>query len=497
MRIKSQVIIIGAGPTGLVLAHLLGQKGIQVVLIEKDQNIYPIPRATHLDAETLRNFQMTGLMSQLQPFIQDFGCMDIVDDKGKKILEEAVVEVNTAHFYTTDSFFDQVAFEKILRKGLSMYLTVRFLVQTEAIQMIQYQDFVRLTVKNNVEEKTEEIEGNCLVGCDGAKSWVRENVFSEMKELSPSQNWILVDTVLKNKEDAALLPNRFRYYLDKERLTAFAKGFGLNRRWEFELKVGEEMPEEATIQSWIKKFIDLDKLTFFRIKKYTHLSLIAEEWRNNNVFLAGDAAHLMPPFAGQGLCSGIRDAVNLAWKLGDVIQHKASPVLLNTYQTERQAQIRHTFWQTHFLRQNLAGSTFWEKYWRKKRLQFIHQLPALKPFIKKIFHTPKPLSKGCISQQAHLSGRHIPQFLLSENQLTDDVLAYQWCLIYLPNVFEKEPIMLLHTDLFLVPSSNIWEEWLKKNKVDFAVIRPDKIIFGAGKIKQWQFIYHQYQNWKI
>ncbi len=498
MKKKTEVIIVGAGPTGVMLATLLGQKNISVILIEKETDVFPVTRATHLDVETLRNFQRTGLIDELQQFTESVTYFDVLDKNGEKLFEQSLTNQDTIHYYKDDCFFDQVPFEHILRKGLARYPNVELIVDAEATGILETENEVKIVVNSKNSEKAREVTGNWLIGCDGGGSFVRETIFAKMKELKAPKDWILVDTILNKSEYAALLPDRFRYYLSGDRLSANAHGFGLNRRWEFESKEGESMPEETEIKSWVEKFIALDKITFLRIKKYTHRSLIAPNWRKNRIFLAGDAAHLMPPFAGQGLCSGVRDAINLAWKLADVIQHKAPLTLLESYDTERQAQIKHTFKQTHLLNEILVADTNLQKLIRKITLQSIELLPArLRKFMQKSFANPKPLAAGWVDKSSSLFGHHLPQFRMSKDMLSDDKIGYQWTLIYSPLIFESEGISLNTCPIPLSPGEDIWEEWLRNNGIDFAIIRPDKIIFGAGKIQSWTTVYQEYRKWQL
>lgn len=498
MKKKTEVIIVGAGPTGVMLATLLGQKNISVILVEKEKDVFPVTRATHLDVETLRNFQTTGLIDELKQYTESVTYFDVLDKNGEKLFEQALTNQDTIHYYKDDCFFDQVPFEHILRKGLARYPNVALITDAEATEIIETETEVKIVINNKKSEEAIEVTGNWLIGCDGGSSFVRETIFTKMKQLKPPKDWILVDTILNKPEYAALLPNRFRYYLSDDRLSANAHGFGLNRRWEFEAKVGESMPEETEIKSWVEKFIGLDKITFLRIKKYTHRSLIAPNWRKNRIFLAGDAAHLMPPFAGQGLCSGVRDAINLAWKLADVIHHKANTALLESYNTERQAQIKHTFKQTHLLNEILVADTNLQKWRRKVQLNTIELLPTrIRAFMQKSFGNPKPLSVGCIDKSSKLFGQHIPQFLTPENGLSDDEIGYEWTLIYSPSIFKNEGISLNTCNIPLLPSEGIWEEWLRKNKIDFAIVRPDKIIFGAGKTQSWETVYEAYRKCEL
>jgi 3-(3-hydroxy-phenyl)propionate hydroxylase len=496
MEKKTEVIIVGAGPTGVMLATLLGQKSIPVILVEKEKDVYPVTRATHLDVETLRNFQMTGLMDELKQFTESVTFFDMLDKKGKKLFEQSLTNQETIHYYKDDCFFDQVLFEHILRKGLARYSSVKLIVEAEATEIKSSEIDVTIVVKSKKNEEDIEVTGNWLIGCDGGSSFVRKTVFSKMNELKPPKDWILVDTILNKPEYATSLPDRFRYYLSNDRLSANAHGYGLNRRWEFEAKEGENMPEEAEIKSWVEKFISLDKITFLRIKKYTHLSLITPNWRINRIFLAGDAAHLMPPFAGQGLCSGVRDAINLAWKLTDVIQNKASNTLLDTYDTERQAQIKHTFRQTFLLKEILEADTDLQKWRRDVQIKSMGLLPTkIKAFMQKSFGNPKPLSVGCVDKSSKLSGQHLPQFQFPNNTLSDDKMGYNWTLIYATSAFHTADISLETYNIPLMSNSEIWEEWLRKNRIDFAIIRPDKIIFGTGKVQNWNTVYANYSKW--
>jgi 3-(3-hydroxy-phenyl)propionate hydroxylase len=260
MEKKTEVIIVGAGPTGVMLATLLGQKNIPVILVEKEKDVYPVTRATHLDVETLRNFQMTGLMDELKQFTESVTFFDVLDKNGKKLFEQSLTNQETIHHYKDDCFFDQVIFEHILRKGLARYSSVELIVEAEATEIKSSETDVTIVVESKKNEENIEITGNWLIGCDGGSSFVRETAFSKMNLLKPSKDWILVDTILNKPEYATLLPDRFRYYLSDDRLSANAHGYGLNRRWEFEAKEGETMPEEAEIKSWVEKFISLDIL---------------------------------------------------------------------------------------------------------------------------------------------------------------------------------------------------------------------------------------------
>ncbi len=487
MAEKINVIIIGGGPTGLLLANLLGQQGVTTLLVESQANIYPIPRATHIDEETIRNFQLTGLWSLLEKFTSPFGIAKVVNRLGKTILTENIVDDASVHHFVGSCFFDQPNFENILWHGLKRFACVKVLRGYEAIEMIQSESEVQVKLQNTFTQETEKYVSDFLVGCDGGKSFVRETLNIKMTALEPARNWIIVDTILKNGSDTILLPQQFQYILKKERLQIFAYGFGNNRRWEFQLKKGEEMPPEDVIKTWVYDYIAADKIDITRISKYAHHSLIADKWMHENILLAGDAAHMMPPSAGQGLCSGIRDAVNLAWKLDAVIKKILPSTILNTYEIERKPHLIKILKRTLFISNQLTADSLLQKYWREISLRSIEGIPVIKKYLRKKHTATIVLSKGFINYKDKLAGSHLPQYLLSNGLLTDDVIGYRFALLCNHTLFNNFEIATLRERGILViheiskSINSQFLKWLDKNDIDFALVRPDKIIFGTGK----------------
>jgi 3-(3-hydroxy-phenyl)propionate hydroxylase len=482
------VIVIGCGPTGAVLANLLGALDLRVLVLERDDAIFPIPRATHIDEETVRNLQATGLLSSLSAHYSPFGSIDFVGASRDVWFRTDVKEANSVHGHEGSQFFDQPGLEGALRKGLSRFpgVLVKTGVEVEAVQ--QTEAFA--VVFARVGASLMSFQGSWVVGCDGAQSAVRKLLGVEMQPLSTPSRWYIVDALLKNEQDAALLPANFRYFLE-ERLSLYAHGFGRNRRWEFQLADGEEMSEESA-RRLIAKQISLERLTITRMATYTHRSLLAACWRQGRVFLAGDAAHLMPPFAGQGMCSGIRDAINLAWKLHLVIVGKASESLLDTYESERRAHAREVIVGSNFIGALLSGRTLLQRLRRRLIFWMLQRSSALRARMQRQ-STRRPPLHGGFFDSSPLSGLHLPQFRIQRTnniQLLDDVMGYQLTLIakdFSLTTSQVEWANQHNISLYRPDSQygrrDLWD-WMSRNGIDYVLLRPDKLIASAGTTAQ-------------
>jgi 3-(3-hydroxy-phenyl)propionate hydroxylase len=480
-HLQYDILIIGGGPTGLVLANLLGPSGLRVAVIEKQTEVYPVPRATHIDEETLRNFHLTGLMPELQNFITPFGKIEILDNNGKILYGDEVIQPSVEHGYAGSHFFDQPAFEKILRKGLNRYANVDFIVG-DFTDITQTTTIVTADV--NIKGGQKEISSHWAVACDGGRSAVRQALNIEMDSLEPAREWVIVDALLKNEKDSNLLPDGFRYMLQKERLCINAHGFGLNRRWEFQLNPGEQMPLEEIIKIWLSRYVRLDKIQITRIAKYAHNSLVAKKWRADRIFLAGDAAHMMPPSAGQGLCSGVRDAVNLAWKLEQVCKGTAADKLLDSYEQERKEHLLLILKRTLFINTRLNADGLLSRIRRNVELRIIESIEPLKAFLKAKYDTVVAFTQGYLSGNTPLAGKHLPQF-----NACDAIVGYKPVVITVPALLSTEQKNTLLQQGYLTWENPAYAKWIEENNLDYVMVRPDKIVFDAGKREQLEKIF--------
>jgi 3-(3-hydroxy-phenyl)propionate hydroxylase len=317
---RYDVAIVGLGPTGATLANLLGRHGMRTVVYERSTAPFSQPRACHLDAEIARVFQGLGFEQDLHRILTVSKGMDYVDAQGTKLFSFEGFEREPLLGWEEDYVFVQPQLEAVLRSGLEWFPHVEVHLGAEAPSLDSLLD-----------------TADWVIGCDGATSTVRESLGIGYRDLRYHQPWLVVDAVLHDPTIPDL-PSVIQQVCDPARLATFVPSHGPYRRWEFMLQ-GEEHPDPwELLAPW---GVNDANATLVRAANYRFHALVADTWRagpNGRVFLTGDAAHLMPPFMGQGMCSGVRDAVNLAWKLAEV-REGAPTSLLSSYESERRPHV--------------------------------------------------------------------------------------------------------------------------------------------------------------
>jgi len=490
-HVDCDVAIVGCGPTGVVLANLLGGLGVRVAVLERERGVYAVPRATHIDEETLRNFQATGLIDALLPHTTPFGAIEMVDENGRVLWRDQVEDPNTPHGYAGSCFFDQPAFERILRGGLARYPDVRLHEGVDVVGVDDDGDRVTVRAKRSDADEQLAVRALWAVGCDGGRSATRDALGIEMESVAPKRPWLIVDTLLKDAADAALLPANFRYVFARERLTIYAHGIGSNRRWEFQLADDEEMPSRERVLGWISAFVDPARLEVLRIVPYAHTSLLATTWRVGRVLVAGDAAHMMPPSAGQGMCSGVRDAVNLAWKLERVLAGRARVELLDTYERERSPHVRETLKGTLFIGKRLEAGTSFRRWRRRQEMRLLAAVPALRDVARRQGVRRPPLRDGFLDRGSSSAGLALPQVDVrrsGEVHRFDDLLGYRFALVVKPGALSdgdagwaaERGIDVWRVGVDFDETAGRFAGWMRERGLDFALARPDRHLFAAG-----------------
>jgi 3-(3-hydroxy-phenyl)propionate hydroxylase len=342
------VIVVGLGPVGAICAHLLAARGISTLVIEKDSVPYDFPRAIHIDHEIMRVLQSVGLAEVLLPKLATAvgGVHFGADLAITRPLQR--YETSERLGWSSDYFFYQPEIEAVLREQLALCEAVDIRIGCEVTAIRQHGDSVSVVL-----DSVEEVSASYVFGCDGARSIVRKSVGSELEDLGFEESWIVVDAIV---DGPIRIPNlrglppdidlqRLVFLIgDPNRPTSVIPGGpGSHRRWEFMLLPGES-PEEFLDKESVKDLLApwLSDISYrvARCTVYRFHALIAAKWRVDRVFLLGDAAHQTPPFFGQGLCHGIRDAANLSWKLRMVLDGVAPPSLLSSYQLERLPHVK-------------------------------------------------------------------------------------------------------------------------------------------------------------
>jgi 3-(3-hydroxy-phenyl)propionate hydroxylase len=345
------VIISGYGPVGQVAANLLGQRGYRVAVFETATSIYNLPRAAHFDAEVMRIFQAIGLAEEVMPACAPIRGMHSISANGEKLFRFDVPEGVGPNGWQASFMFYQPDLEAALQRGVKRFPNVEVYQGHEVLvvhsskgsrsQPDMGEDGIRVSVRDLASGAERTVSARYLWGCDGARSLTRKAAGIELEDLGFDQPWLVVDTLLKR--DVLDLPDVCHQVCDPARPVTYVPSAGSHRRWEFMLMPGEdpaEMERAESVHRLLAPWVTPDDAEIIRAVVYSFHALIANGYRRGPIFILGDAAHQMPPFLGQGMCAGIRDARNLVWKLDLVRAGIASDALLDTYFPERAPHVR-------------------------------------------------------------------------------------------------------------------------------------------------------------
>ena len=309
------VAIVGLGPVGATLAALLGGRGVRVIVLERETTAYGLPRAAHLDGEALRILDAAGApVARLGRLLDGF---DLVDASGRLLLRGRPAETPPPGF-PPGVLVHQPVMEARLRDRLDGLNGVEVRLGHAVTEVAQSDRGV--TLRGEGPRGPFEVKAAFVVGCDGARSRIREHVGAELRGGGFEQPWLVVDTVLRHP---VRLAPRLLQIADPERPTTYVPFPGPRRRWEFRLRPGEEpeaMGAADSVRALLRPHVDPEAVEVERAAVYVFHDLVARPWRRARVLIAGDAAHQMPPFLGQGLGAGLRDAWALAPLLTQVIR---------------------------------------------------------------------------------------------------------------------------------------------------------------------------------
>ncbi len=473
------VAIIGCGPVGAFAANLLGKSGASVLVIEQDAQPYPLPRAVHLDHEVMRLFQSAGVIDRVAPAMRDTeGHLHVGADHGV-IRYMGTVGRARPFSWSNDYFFYQPELEGHLRDALRAYsnVTVQFGVSFERLEQSTEAATLRLSDGQNVQARY-------VIACDGARSAVRKALGVGLDDLGFEEPWLVVDAEVDGPvqfpdlwgvPEAADLQKLSVMICDPRRPTTVVPGRGRHRRWEFMLLPGEDelaMTEPSVIAGLVAPYLSGVPHEISRAATYRFHGLIAKQWRQGRVLLAGDAAHQTPPFFGQGMCHGLRDIANLAWKLELVLNGRAHYALLDSYQAERDPHVRAVISAAVAAGRYICMLDADEAAARDASMRAAagtvqHGTAAdLIPAI----------AAGIIAHGMAGAGERFIQPRVGDD-LLDDVVGGGWRLFTCTPVDSGGATVL---DVRQLQDGGAIANWLSQRGADAVLVRPDHYVFGAG-----------------
>jgi 3-(3-hydroxy-phenyl)propionate hydroxylase len=492
------IFIAGMGPVGAAAAIFAGRAGLRTCVVDKSVDVYPLPRATHFDAEIMRLFQRAGLTETLAPVVTTYNGGLHLGADGEPIRDFRVPATRNSLGWFPHYTFLQPRLDSTLRAAASGLDGVDCRLGVEVVDLQQDADAVTATLRKS-DGSLETVRARYAIACDGAASPVRKSLGISLLDYNFEEPWIIVDTVVS---DPTALPDYSVMYCDPARPATYIPQPGNNRRWEFMLLDGETaevMESVGSIHQLLKPHVDVEKVEIVRSAVYRFHGLITSSWRAGRIFLAGDAAHQTPPFYGQGMCHGVRDVANLMWKLELVLREPHFTNLLDTYATERHPHVKSIIDASVENGRYICILDPEEAHARDERLR---ARTAAGEDVRSFRSVIPGIVEGVLSPIAHSARGQLmiqPEVLTPAGNtvLLDEILGAGFALVTIDPLIDSHDLgwfrgeldgrvvrVGAHTDLGdradAHDPNGVLDAWFVENGVSSALIRPDRYLFGVA-----------------
>jgi 3-(3-hydroxy-phenyl)propionate hydroxylase len=483
------VVIVGAGPTGVTAATLLADYGITSLVLDRWDGVYPQPRAVHLDDEIYRLVARIGVGEEFAAISRPALGLRLLDQKHRVLAQFDRDPAASVHGFPQANMFDQPEFEALLRGNLTKRPCAQLRGNSEVTDVTQHApDHVRVTFADRVTGDVHIVDASYVLGCDGANSIVRNAMGSAMEDLRFEQRWLVADVITEAELGHW---DGVQQVCNPDRAATYMRIGPTRYRWEFRLLAGESADDYSTlgtlrnlISPWVTG-IPEGNLDLVRVTEYTFRAQIADRWRDRNVFILGDAAHLTPPFIGQGMGTGLRDAMNLAWKLAAVITGDLSPSVLASYEQERKPHARMMIDLALGMGRAMTAGGRAGNAVRRTVLPRLHFIPGLR---EKLVNGRTPalrrsalVIKGRVPRQ--LAGTLCPNPVLTGGQRLDGVLGCGFALITTarPHAFQHALLEEHGAVVHIAEPGSELARWLRCGRATAAIVRPDRTVMHAGR----------------
>ena len=483
------VAVIGYGPTGATAANLLGQLGLKVLVVERDPDVYGRARAISTDEEVMRVWQSVGLADRLQQDMFPNRPLNFVDAVGVPFIDLKITSRGTGH--PPQQFLYQPAVDHVLREGVQRFTDVDVLLEHECLRVLVEGDEVELMLADLRTGTFKRFRASFVIAADGGSSPTRGQLGVGYSGRTYTERWVVIDTEVLQEWDTH---DRLRFHCNPTRPTVDCPTPLGHHRWEFPARTDEDdqklLRDEEIWKVLHDQGITGEHVKILRAVIYSHHVRVADRWRVGRVFLAGDAAHAMPPWIGQGMSAGVRDVANLCWKLAAVLRDQAPDSLLDSYQAERKPHVTEVTRRACLVGRIITERNSVIAAMRNHVLRALTRLPGVNAGLLKLSWIPDArYIDGFFAAGKHRAvGWQIPQPWVTDASgatvRLDDVLGGQWTILH---TGAPPPGTPAWAELG-VPTIRVSEpplvRWLQHKKAAAVVVRPDGFIYAAAKYGQ-------------
>ena len=484
----ADVLVVGAGPVGSTAALLAARQGLSAVLVDSTTEVYSQPRAIHFDADIMRIFQFAGVADELEPLVRaTSGALHLGAD-GEPIRDFRVTPKPGDLGWMPHYMFYQPQLDGLLRDRAAGSAGVEALFGWTCASIDERDDHVVVELRD-AEGAIRHERARYVVAADGATSSLRKALGLRLTDYGFDEPWVVIDG---DVDDESLGPDYSVMYCDPARPATYVPGPRTHRRWEFMILPGEDgaalgTPEAALgLIHGVTPWLEPGRLEVARAAVYRFHALVADRWRSGRVLLMGDAAHQTPPFYGQGMCHGVRDARNLTWKLRAVLRDGVPDRLLDSYQVEREPHVR------AIIEQSVANGKYIcvldedEARARDARMRELMANPA--PQAPKTWRDTIPgLTAGVLHDAgAPATGLLFPQPWVTDASgrrvRLDDLLGDGWALVTREESLApgEGGVRTLLVGRDVHDEGGVLTAWFDAFEADAVLIRPDRYVFGVA-----------------
>jgi len=483
------VVIVGAGPTGITAATLLAQYGVDCLVLDRWANVYPQPRAVHLDDEIYRVVARLGISDEFAAISRPAQGLRLLDPTMRVLAEFRRDTALSEHGFPQANMFDQPELEALLRTNLKRYSSAELRGNVEVTAVEETSDGrIRVAFVDGTDNSEHDVHADFVLGCDGANSVVRARIGAAMRDMRFEQRWLVVDAATDADLDQW---DGVHQVCNPARAGTYMRIGSTRYRWEFRLLPDESADDFGSLQAlkplitpWTSRVGD-DELELVRVTEYTFRAQTADRWRRGNIFLLGDAAHLTPPFIGHGMGAGMRDAMNLAWKVAGVISGDLPRAALDSYEQERKPHTRHMIRLALTVGWAMTAGGELGNLTRRLVVTRMKFVPGLR---SKVIDSRTPaLHRSAFVHRRHarrqLAGTLCPNPVLADGCRLDRVLGDGFALITAvpPDDTQHRLLNERGAVVHIAAPDGELADWLRRGRVTSAIVRPDRTVMWAGR----------------